>query len=186
MFKQFVDLFLISLCLVYPGFDFICPSMVTSTVFCNCGSCGQERPTSSEGLQWRTVRGFFIWGNKRPKCAYLLFLSIVRAPAMGWCCDSLPKPRICSRFWGTRGLQCHHHHYPTGTTQRENTYSKEGASLQALYIRALLSSPQQGSRTRFPDRELEQSDDYKNTRYEFQKVETNSFCLFILRFIQIA
>lgn len=167
---------------MYPGFAFIYPSKVTSTVFQNYGSCGQEWPTNSEGLQWKTVRGSFTWGNRRSKCAYLLFISVFRAPAMGWCCDSLPKLRICSSFFEEQDLQCHHH-YPTGTYNQKTHTLKKGANLQALCIGALLSSPQQGIRTRFPDTELEWSDDYKNTRYEFQKAQANSFCLFISRFI---
>ena len=131
------------------------------------------------------LRGFFTWGNKTPKCAYLLFISIVRTPAMGWCCDGLPKLKICSRFLEERGLQCRHH-YPTGRRNQKTRTLKKGARLQALYIGALLSSPQQSSRTRSPDTELERSDDYKDTRYEFQKVQANSLCLFISRFIQIA
>lgn len=82
------------------------------------------------------------------------------------------------------GLQCHPHH-STGHNQRTSNLEK-GASLQAWYIRTFLSSSQQDSRTKFPHTELEHSDDNRNTRYKFQKVQANSFCLFISRFIQIA
>jgi len=51
MFKQFLDLLLISLCLVYLGFALVYLSMVICRVFQNCGSCGQEWLTNSEGLQ---------------------------------------------------------------------------------------------------------------------------------------
>lgn len=127
------------------------------------------------------VRGFFTWGYKRPKWAYRLFISIVTAPGMGWCCDSLPS-WSAPFFWriGVCSVIT-----PLEDTTR-NTYSKEGSKVYELPIRTLLSSPQQGSRTRVPDTELEWSDDYKNTRYEFQKVQANSFCLFTSRFIQIA
>lgn len=84
-----------------------------------------------------------------------------------------------------RGLQCHHHH-STGRHNQRTSNREKGASLQAWYMRTLLSSPQQGSRTRFLHTKLEHSDDYRNMRYEFQKVQVNSFCLFISRFIQMA
>lgn len=88
-------------------------------------------------------------------------------------------------FFEELGLQCHLHH-PTGRQNQRTPTLEKAASLQAQCIRALLSNPQQGSRTRFPDTELECSDDYRNTRYEFEKVQANSLCLFISRSIQIA
>lgn len=93
--------------------------------------------------------GFLHGGKKDPNVCLSSALSVVRAPAMGSCCGSLLELRICSIFFFFEelGLQSFHHYFTGRHNQKTGTLKKE-ASLRTLYVRALLSNSQQGSRTR--------------------------------------
>lgn len=178
MFKQFSDIILISLCLVYPGLCFHLSLMVISTVFHNYGSCSKNGPQipriCNEELTVRVCFRFGVFlheGIKDPNVClssaplncqsssnWVMLWQFTWAENLLWC------------FWGTGLAELSPLlHWKT---QTENRYSKEGSKLTNG-----MSEPSAGQQNQVPDTELERSDNYNNTRYEFQKVQTNSFCL---------